>query len=89
MMFIQSWGEFFNGSLMDLWGGFIHFVPSLLGALILFIIGWVVASVIGKAVAQVLNALKLDKLFESAGAAVTFVAVGLLVSAEDVNEVPK
>ena len=68
MMFIQSWGEFFNGSLMDLWGGFIHFVPSLLGALILFIIGWVVASVIGKAVAQVLNALKLDKLFESAGA---------------------
>lgn len=69
MMFIQSWGEFFNGSLMDLWGGFIHFVPSLLGALILFIIGWVVASVIGKAIAQVLNALKLDKLFESAGAA--------------------
>jgi small-conductance mechanosensitive channel len=68
MMFIQSWGEFFNGSLMDLWGGFIHFVPSLLGALILFIIGWVVASVIGKAIAQVLNALKLDKLFESAGA---------------------
>jgi small-conductance mechanosensitive channel len=68
MMFIQSWGEFFNGSLMDLWSGFIHFVPSLLGALILFIIGWVVASVIGKAVAQVLNALKLDKLFESAGA---------------------
>lgn len=53
---------------MDLWGGFIHFVPSLLGALILFIIGWVVASVIGKAIAQVLNALKLDKLFESAGA---------------------
>jgi small-conductance mechanosensitive channel len=36
--------------------------------LILFIIGWVVASVIGKAIAQVLNALKLDKLFESAGA---------------------
>ncbi|MEK7585786.1 MAG: hypothetical protein AAB477_00930 [Patescibacteria group bacterium] len=68
MMFIQSWGEAFNGSLMGLWAGFINFVPSLLGAIILFIIGWVVGSVIGKAIAQVLNALKLDKLFESAGA---------------------
>jgi small-conductance mechanosensitive channel len=68
MMFIQSWGEAFNGSLMGLWAGFISFVPSLLGAIILFIIGWVVGSVIGKAIAQVLNALKLDKLFESAGA---------------------
>lgn len=67
-MFIQSWGEAFNGSLMGLWAGFINFVPSLLGAIILFIIGWVVGSVIGKAIAQVLNALKLDKLFESAGA---------------------
>ncbi len=68
MMFIQTWGGAFNESLMNLWSGFISFVPSLLGAIILFIIGWVVGSVIGKAVAQVLNALKLDKLFESAGA---------------------
>ncbi len=68
MMFIQSWGDAFNGSLMGLWAGFISFVPSLLGAIILFIVGWIVGTVIGKAIAQVLSALKLDKLFESAGA---------------------
>ena len=68
MMFIQSWGGAFNESLMNLWYGFISFVPSLLGAIILFIIGWVVGGVIGKAVAQVITALKVDKLFESAGA---------------------
>ncbi len=67
-MFIQTWGGAFNESLMGLWAGFISFVPSLLGAIILFIIGWVVGSVIGKAIAQGLNALKLNKLFESAGA---------------------
>lgn len=69
MMFIQTWGGAFNESLLSLWYGFISFVPSLLGAVILFIIGWVVGSIIGKAIAQVINALKLDKLFESAGAA--------------------
>ena len=68
-MFIQTWGGAFNESLLSLWYGFISFVPSLLGAVILFIIGWVVGSIIGKAIAQVINALKLDKLFESAGAA--------------------
>jgi hypothetical protein len=68
MMFIQTWGGAFNESLMNLWAGFIGFVPSLLGAIILFIIGWVVGSIIGKAIAQVINALKVDKLFEGAGA---------------------
>lgn len=68
MMFIQTWGGVFSESLMGLWAGFISFVPSLLGAIILFIIGWVVGGVIGKAVTQVLDAIKLNKLFESAGA---------------------
>lgn len=68
MMFIQTWGGVFSDSLLNLWAGFISFVPSLLGAIILFIIGWVVGSIIGKAVAQVIDALKLNKLFESAGA---------------------
>ncbi len=67
-MFIQTWGGVFSESLMGLWAGFISFVPSLLGAIILFIIGWVVGGVIGKAVTQVLDAIKLNKLFESAGA---------------------
>ena len=68
MMFIQTWGGVFSESLLNLWSGFISFVPSLLGAIILFIIGWVVGSVIGKAITQVIDALKVNKLFESAGA---------------------
>ncbi len=68
MMFIQNYGGAFSESLLNLWYGFIGFVPYLLGAIILFIIGWVVGSIIGKAVAQVITALKIDKLFESAGA---------------------
>lgn len=53
---------------MGLWYGFVNFVPGLLGAIILFIIGWVVAKVIGKAITQLVAILKVDKLFESAGA---------------------
>jgi hypothetical protein len=67
-MFIQTWGEVFSQSLLGLWYGFISFVPGLLGAIILFVVGWVVGSVIGKAITQLAVVLKVDKLFESAGA---------------------
>lgn len=68
MMLIQTWGEVFSQSLIGLWYGFISFIPGLLGAIIIFIIGWLVATVLGKAISQLMSAIKVDKIFESAGA---------------------
>ena len=68
MSFIQNLGLVLSDSLLGLWYGFINFVPGLLLAIIIFLVGWVLGSVVGKAIAQVISALKLDKLFESAGA---------------------
>ncbi len=67
MTFIQTWGDAFTQSLQNLWYGFAGFVPSLFGAVLLFIVGWVVGSIVGKAVAHLMAVLKVDKLFESAG----------------------
>lgn len=77
MTFIQNLGLVFSASLLDLWYGFINFVPGLLLAIILFIIGWVVGSIVGKAIAQVITAIKVDKLFESAGAEELFARMGV------------
>lgn len=66
-MFIQTWGEVFTSSLQGLWLGFMNFVPNLILAIIIFIIGWAIGSVVSKALAQVINALKINKLFESVG----------------------
>ena len=68
MMLLQTWGEVFSQALIGTWYGFIGFIPSLLGAIIIFIIGWLVASVLGKAFDQLAAAIKLNKLFEKAGA---------------------
>src|SRR3989339_506020 len=68
MMLLQSWGEVFSQSLVGLWYGFISFIPSLLGAIIIFIVGVLVGKVIGRAISQLVALLKVDKLFESAGA---------------------
>lgn len=63
-----SWGDVFNTSLQNLWWGFIQFIPNLIVAIILFIVGWILGSLIAKAFEHVFAALKVDNLFRSIGA---------------------
>ena len=62
-----SWSQVFNDSLLQLWFAFVQFAPRLIVAVVFFIIGWMLGSVISKAFVQVFSALKVDKLFASIG----------------------
>jgi len=66
-MVVQSWTEVVTASLQTLWSGFIGFLPSLLGAVIIFIIGWLIAIVLGKLVAQIIRVLRIDQILEKMG----------------------
>jgi len=60
-----SWGDVFNSSLQSLWWGFIQFAPKLIVAIVFFIIGWILGSLVAKAFEHVFASLKVDKLFQS------------------------
>ncbi len=64
----MTWGDVFNASLQSLWWGFIGFTPKLVLAIVFFIIGWVLGSIIARAFEHVFSALKVDGLFRSIGA---------------------
>lgn len=66
-MLIQTWSQVFLLSLEGLWYGFIAIFPKILLALIIFIIGWIIASTLGSLVTAGIDALKLDRLFKNAG----------------------
>lgn len=66
-MLIQTWSEVFLLSLQGLWYGFISAVPSILLAIIIFIVGWIIASTLGSLVTSGVDALKLDRLFRNTG----------------------
>src|SRR3989339_440422 len=72
-----TWGDVFNASLQSLWWGFIQFAPKLILAIIFFIIGWILGSLIAKAFEQVFSALKVDSLFHSIGAGNFFRRAGM------------
>ena len=61
-MILQTWGDVIVISLQQVWTSVAEFLPRLLGALILFAIGWVVAVAIGKLVEQIVRSLKIDHL---------------------------
>ncbi len=63
----MTWGDVFNVSLQSLWWGFIQFAPKLILAIIFFVIGWAIGSLVSKAFEQVFSALKIDSLFRSIG----------------------
>jgi len=54
-------------ALLELWYGFLSFIPALIAAIIIFLIGWVFAVIIGKLVAEILTRIKLNQFFERAG----------------------
>lgn len=52
-------------SLQGLWEGFLGFLPELIGALIIFIIGWFISLGIGRLVTEILRRLQFNELFKS------------------------
>lgn len=72
-----SWGDVFNASLQNLWWGFVQFTPKLVIAIVFFIIGWILGSLIAKAIEQVFGSLKIDSLFKAIGAENFFRKAGM------------
>jgi len=73
----MTWGDVFNASLQDLWWGFVQFTPKLVLAIAFFMIGWALGNIIARALEQVFNSLKIDKLFASVGADNLFRKAGM------------
>ena len=67
MMFVENWGEVFTQSLQGIWFGIASFVPTLVIAIIIFAIGWVLAALIEKLVEGLFKTLKIDAALKSAG----------------------
>lgn len=61
-MVLQTWGDVIVASLQQVWASVAAFLPLLIGSVIVFIIGWIVASALGKVVEQVVRALRVDSL---------------------------
>ena len=66
-MFIQTWADVLTQSFQGLWLGIVQYIPSVIVAIIIFVLGWLVGSALGRIVAQIIKSLKVDSALKSTG----------------------
>jgi len=66
-MIVTGWLDTTIIALKNLWLGFIDFIPNLIGAIIIFLIGWLISVAIGKLIAEILKKAKFNRIFEKGG----------------------
>src|SRR6185436_15383162 len=67
MNFVENWGAVFTQSLQGIWFGIASFVPTLIIALIIFAIGWILATLVEKLIEGLFKTFKVDSALKSAG----------------------
>jgi len=63
----SEWAEITLEALEETWSAILMFLPKLIGALLIFLVGWLFAAFVGKVVSEILKKLKIDRLFERTG----------------------
>ncbi len=66
-MVFSTWADVLNQSFQSLFYGLVAFIPNLVVAIVIFIVGWLVGLGLGRVVAQIVNALRVDQALRSAG----------------------
>src|SRR3990167_6866820 len=63
----STWGVTLQQSFNSLLYGTVNFLPNLVLAIIIFVIGWFLGVLIGRVIAQAIRAIKVDHALRSAG----------------------
>jgi small-conductance mechanosensitive channel len=66
-MFLNEWATVLNASFQGLFYGLVAFIPNLVAAIIIFIVGWLIGAGLARVVEQVVAAVKVDQALRAAG----------------------
>ncbi len=66
-MVFTTWADVLNASFQGLFYGLVAFIPNLVVAIVIFIIGWLIGVGLGRVVAQIVDAIRVDEALRAAG----------------------
>ncbi len=73
----SDWTTNLQSSINNLWADFINVLPDIVGAIIVFVLGWIIASALGKGAQKLIERLKIDELADRLGVTDLFRQVNL------------
>ena len=66
-MLIQTWADVLTLSFQNLWYGVVATIPNIIVAVVIFVVGWLIGSALGKVIEQLFKSLKLDAALKNTG----------------------
>lgn len=66
-MLLSTWADVLTQSFQNLFYGLVAFIPNLVVAVIIFVVGWLIGAGLGRVVAQVISSLRVDQALRAAG----------------------
>lgn len=66
-MILTNWAQVLNQTFYSMVYGLGQYLPNLIIAIIIFIIGWIIAVIIDRVIVQIIDALKIDQALRAAG----------------------
>src|SRR3989344_1203999 len=66
-MVFTTWADVLSQSFQNLFYGSVAFIPNLVVAIVIFIVGWLIGVGLGRVVAQIVNALRIDQALKATG----------------------
>ncbi|OGZ24718.1 MAG: hypothetical protein A2896_02455 [Candidatus Nealsonbacteria bacterium RIFCSPLOWO2_01_FULL_43_32] len=61
---ILDWYTVTLDALQNLWQGFVALIPALVGAIIIFVVGWLISVGVGGLIAEILKRIRFNQIFE-------------------------
>jgi len=66
-MVFTTWADVLSQSFQNLFYGLVAFIPNVVVAVVIFIVGWLVGVGLGRVVTQIVNSLRVDQALRSTG----------------------
>ena len=66
-MIVAQSASVLQASFNDVWFTIVQFVPAILAAAVIFIIGWIIGMILARVIEQVVDVLRIDDALKSAG----------------------
>ncbi len=66
-MYFTTWADSLSNSFQNLFYGVVAFIPNLVVAVIIFIVGWLIGVGVGRVVSQIIASMRVDQALRSTG----------------------
>jgi len=67
-MIINTYGQALQASFQNLWWGMIAYLPNIIVAIIVLVLGWVIGTIVGRGIQQLFKSARIDEALKKTGA---------------------